>query len=689
MSKIKFNDKYIFPISVLLIFAIVLFSITMYIRFTGFSNVLINEKLNANINSLTSFLENNVNNSRIAAVTMSQDRDVILAVKERNTAEIMRLLNPAYERHNINYYVVTDSDGIVLARADEPDNHGDSILSQQNIKDALDGKVSSYYESSHAVRVSVRTGAPLYDADGTLIGAVSAGVRIDTNATVDELKNHLGNTEVTVFLGDTRIATTLTEGEQRAIGTTLDPDIAKILIEDKQEYSGKVNLFGLMYEAYYRPLLNAENETFAIIFLGIHIDEQLRESNTLILMVIFIAVIGVSVSLILLNTLRKTMAANRAKSNFVANMSHEIRTPINAIIGMTSIAQQTTEPKRISYAISSIRNASVSLLDIINDILDMSKIEANKLELVPVEFNLEKTLQSVIDVVTFNMRQKQQNFSIEYDENIPPVLMCDDKRLSQVITNLLVNATKFTPEKGAISLKTTLLQTENGICTIRFDISDTGIGVSEEQQQRLFQSFEQADANTTRKYGGTGLGLSIAKSIIKMMDGDIWVISKLGEGSTFYFTINVKIPDGQAATETSEDGKGVANGDGTFDGFCMLLAEDMEINCEIMTALLEPTLIKIECAGNGIEALKMFSENSERYNIIFMDIQMPEMDGYECAKKIRALDMPRAKEIPIIALSANVFREDIKRSIKAGMNAHIGKPLNFDEVLGILRKYLV
>jgi signal transduction histidine kinase/DNA-binding response OmpR family regulator len=508
-------------------------------------------------------------------------------------------------------------------------------------------------------------------------------------------------------------------------------------------------------------------------------------------------------------------AASRAKSEFLSNMSHEIRTPMNAIIGMTSIGRGSDNAERKDYAFDKIGDASAHLLGVINDILDMSKIEANKLELSYAEFIFEKMLRKAVEVNTFRIDERRQNLTVRIDPAIPCALVGDDQRLTQVITNLLSNAVKFTPEEGRIYIDTRLLSEENGLCTLQISVSDTGIGISPEQQARLFVSFQQAESGTSRAFGGTGLGLAISKRIVEMMGGRIWVESKLGNGSTFAFTIQArrgeqeterlspgagwgqlrllvadddpsvleyfaqlaqsigadcdtvlsgeeaeaavertggaydicfvdwKMPgmDGMELTRRIKAGKRgkpavvmISSGDWSaieeegkragvdrflskplfpssvidcvneclglaaniagseaiaveddFSGRCLLLAEDIEINREIVVALLEPTKLRIECAENGAAAVRLFSENPERYDVIFMDVQMPEMDGYEAARRIRALGSPKAAAVPIIAMTANVFREDIEKCFEAGMNGHLGKPLDIGEVLTALR----
>ena len=391
----------------------------------------------------------------------------------------------------------------------------------------------------------------------------------------------------------------------------------------------------------------------------------------------------------------KAKVASLSKSNFLATMSHEIRTPMNAIIGMTSIAESTDSVERKDYAVGRIKEASVHLLGVINDILDISKIEASKLELSPSTFIFEKMFQKVANIIQFRVAEKHQKFTVTIDKNIPRLLICDDQRLTQVIANLLSNAVKFTPEYGEIILEAGLIKEECGVCEILVKVSDTGVGISEEQYDRLFAPFEQAENSTTRKFGGTGLGLAIAKRIVTLMGGNIWVTSELGKGSIFSFNIRAEKPelendDGLLPGSLFEDEekKEKLLKTAHYKGFRILLAEDVEINREIVMSLLEPTGIAFDCAVNGAEAVRMFSEAPEKYDIIFMDIQMPEMDGYEATRRIRALDTLRAKEIPVVAMTANVFKEDIDRCLEAGMNTHIGKPLNDEEIFVVLSRYL-
>jgi len=358
---------------------------------------------------------------------------------------------------------------------------------------------------------------------------------------------------------------------------------------------------------------------------------------------------------------------------------------MNAIIGMTQIGKKSRDIEKKDYAFEKIEAASNHMLGVINDVLDMSKIEAGKFELSETEFEFEKMLQKAVNFSDFIIKEKQLKFSLFVDSDIPKFLIGDDQRLTQVITNLLSNAVKFTPNNGMIWLKAQILNDDNGVCTLKIEVKDTGIGISPEQQSRLFSSFEQAEKSISRKFGGTGLGLSICRRIVDLMNGKIWVESELGKGSVFTFTVRLLRGD-----EINGELSGIGEMEQiySFKGRRILLAEDVEINREIVLSLLEPTELEIDCAVNGVEALKMFSDAPDKYDMIFMDMQMPQMDGLEATRKIRKLGFQKAAEIPIVAMTANVFKEDIDKCLDAGMNDHVGKPLDYNEVIDVLMRFL-
>ena len=404
--------------------------------------------------------------------------------------------------------------------------------------------------------------------------------------------------------------------------------------------------------------------------------------------------------------------ANMAKSEFLSRMSHEMRTPMNAIIGMTNIARESSDPEKKEYCLDKIDSASRHLLGVINDILDMSKIEANKFEISFDEFNFEKMLVSITNVINFRVEEKQQFLIINLDANVPETINCDELRLTQVITNLLTNAVKFTPEGGTITLSVRDLPPADGGSALQVEVEDTGIGIPADQQARLFSSFEQADGGTARKYGGTGLGLAISKRIVEMMGGKIWIESEPGRGAKFTFTIRyLKDRNANPSTILPNNTKEWQNvfssvapsfsGVGGFSGnrlsgkkrhlfknHTILIAEDVEINREIMGAILEDTGVSIDFAENGREAVSLYKKTPGKYSLIFMDIQMPEMDGFEATRRIRSLNNEEASAIPIIAMTANVFKEDVENCLAAGMNGHLGKPIDTADLYEMLKLYL-
>jgi signal transduction histidine kinase len=388
------------------------------------------------------------------------------------------------------------------------------------------------------------------------------------------------------------------------------------------------------------------------------------------------------------------LESSNAKSEFLSRMSHEIRTPMNAIIGMTAIAEETDDHGRVKHCLATIRTSSKHLLRLINDILDISRIEAGKFELYTENFNVDTMVKKVCSLVSDEIESKKQKLDVQLDENMGMDYLGDELRLSQVVVNLLSNAIKFTPENGKIDLSVKQLETDGAHSKLLFCIADTGIGITAEHREKLFLAFEQADGSISRRFGGSGLGLAISKSIVGKMGGKIWVESKIGQGSAFYFELSLatsepnpphsETPD---CRDTNEQTPKTAQALPDFSGTRLLLAEDVELNRLIVVSLLEKTHITTETAENGRLAVEMFKADPDRYDLIFMDIQMPEMDGYEATRTIRSLDIPKAKSIPIIAMTANAFKEDIEKCLAIGMNAHLAKPINPREMIGKISMY--
>jgi signal transduction histidine kinase/CheY-like chemotaxis protein len=382
--------------------------------------------------------------------------------------------------------------------------------------------------------------------------------------------------------------------------------------------------------------------------------------------------------------------ASLAKSRFLSNMSHEIRTPMNVIIGMTKLAQGANEAVKRNDFLMKIEAAAKHLLGVINDVLDMSKIEAGRFELAPAPFKLSKMLQTVVMLIDPLSEVKRQTLTTNIAPNFPDVLLGDEQRLAQVLINLLSNAVKFTPKEGNIGVAMNLLGTYDSgvdkVCELEFRVSDDGIGLTEAEQKKLFTPFTQATLDTTRKFGGTGLGLALSKRLVELMNGRIWIESKKGRGSTFAFT--VRLPrrfDADLPQVNKIDTVPL----GAFVGKRLLLAEDVEVNREVVIEILDATGVTIDCAENGGVAVEKYSTAAtvHPYDIVLMDVQMPEMDGLEATRQIRRYEREHGlAPTLVVALTADVFAEDIKKCLDAGMNAHLAKPLNFDELLALLQK---
>jgi len=374
-------------------------------------------------------------------------------------------------------------------------------------------------------------------------------------------------------------------------------------------------------------------------------------------------------------------AASRAKSQFLANMSHEIRTPINGIVGMAELLASSRLDNRQRRYIEALHRSADNLMEIINDVLDLSKIEAGRLELAPTDFDVRAHVADAVELLRVRAAEKGIALELHLADAVPPVVRADPIRLRQVITNLAGNAIKFT-ERGSVRVSVALDHSADGLA-LRFEVTDTGIGLTADQSGRVFEAFTQGDVSHTRKYGGTGLGLAISRQLVELMGGKIGVESIPGRGSTFWFTAKV-----ERASETDAADAAGAPGSLTPLSGHVLLVEDNELNRVVARGMLEALGLTVSVARDGLEAVQAVSLRG--YDVVLMDCQMPELDGFAATRRIRSRELASggAARATIIALTANAVAGDRDRCIAAGMDEYLAKPFRLADLHAVLRQWL-
>lgn len=605
-------------------------------------------------------------------------------------------------------YAKNYSDAVHLVQRGKADILG-FFLGDENDAAQLGLALSASYVSAN--NIIVRNKACSYPAPG-LVGALVESQRFPSGISAEKIRSYPGIKEALAAVNSgevdfiyglsskmeqdilryhfTNLAPVTLVNDQSAISfalpTPVDPDLLTVLnkainnlsesertvIRNRNLESIGVNEFSLTDFIYANPL----QFMFIVMF---------------VLSVLFTALllaIGARMkATVIQGNLKRAEAANLAKSEFLSRMSHEIRTPMNGIVGMSTIAMQNIDnTDKIKDCLEKVIMSSKHLLALINDVLDMSKIESGKVELRHESFNFRAFLQDFENLYGEQAKSKGISYETILASDLEVQIIGDSLRLNQVLSNLLSNALKFTPAKGMIKLRVSKTGEDQENVYLRFEVIDTGCGIAEENYDKIFESFEQENVDVTYKYGGTGLGLSIVKRFTGLMGGGIHVTSVQGSGSTF----TVDLPFGKIKESGKPTRFSDINGrndlakdcyavDYDFKGKRILLVEDNELNREIAEELIGVTGASVESAEDGVQAVEMFKESAEGYyDLILMDVQMPHMDGYEATRCIRALGRSDAQKVPIFAMTANAFAEDVQKSREAGMNAHISKPLNRD-----------
>jgi len=615
-------------------------------------------------------------------------------------------------------YAKNYADAIRLIQQGDADILG-FFLGDENDAAQLGLALSASYVSAN--NIIVRNKACSYPAPG-LVGALVESQRFPSGISAEKIRSYPGIKEALAAVNSgeadfiyglsskmeqdisryhfTNLAPVTLVNDQSAISfalpTPVDPDLLTVLnkainnlsesertvIRNRNLESIGVNEFSLTDFIYANPL----QFMFIVMF---------------VLSVLFTALllaIGARMkATVIQGNLKRAEAANLAKSEFLSRMSHEIRTPMNGIVGMSTIAMQNIDnTDKIKDCLEKVIMSSKHLLALINDVLDMSKIESGKVELRHESFNFRAFLQDFENLYGEQAKSKGISYETILASDLEVQIIGDSLRLNQVLSNLLSNALKFTPAKGMIKLRVSKTGEDQENVYLRFEVIDTGCGIAEENYDKIFESFEQENVDVTYKYGGTGLGLSIVKRFTGLMGGGIHVTSVQGSGSTF----TVDLPFGKIKESGKPTRFSDINGrndlakdcyavDYDFKGKRILLVEDNELNREIAEELIGVTGASVESAEDGVQAVEMFKESAEGYyDLILMDVQMPHMDGYEATRCIRALGRSDAQKVPIFAMTANAFAEDVQKSRKAGMNAHISKPLDIRAVYKQMNRYL-
>ena len=674
----------------------------------------INDSMHTQINLAGSIVEYEIeelkNKAEVAAFGIASNPDLIEALINDDRDAIVRIANALHIVAQLDFCNIIDTKGVVITRTHAPDIFGDNISNQPHVALALRGQSTSFITQGAVIKLGAYAGAPIYDSAMNLIGVISAGFRLDTQDVVFRLKE-ITECEVSIFLHDKRVSTTLHDEEGLyAIGSSAPGNISEEVLSGRK-FTGFLEVFGNRFITRYIPLFETGNNVIGMIFVGYSTAEYDEKLTVFVVSGVFLVtvvlVICIALALFIsdlvndqvmkrerelaltqdvLRQARDTAEnANRSKSVFLANMSHEIRTPMNSIIGFSELAQDDNISSRTKQYLSNITENALWLLDIINDILDNTKIESGKIALEHIPFDLQDVIKQCQSAILPKAADKGFSLFCYTDPLKGKKVMGDPVRLRQVLMNLLSNSIKFTT-KGYIKLLAPTTYIDDKIAKVRFEVRDSGIGMSPEHVAYIFEPYVQADDSVTRKFGGTGLGLPISKNIVEMMGSELIVDSVPGVGSTFSFEITFDLVNEADISPAQTVILGYTEKP-YFDAE-ILICEDNFLNQQVICDHLSRVGIRTIVAFDGQEGVslveKRIDSGSKPFDLIFMDIHMPVMDGLEAAQKISALGV----NTPIVALTANIMSSDIDLYRKKGMIDCLGKPFTSQDLWKCLLKFL-
>jgi len=652
------------------------------------------EKIITAKNMIESEIDEMISKARLAAFSVSDNQNLSEAIMNNDRARIADIAYSLQAMAQIDFCTVLNSEGTVLVRTYDIDNYGDNITAQSHIISALEGRIESYVVPHGLIRLGVVASSPIYHDTTNITGAMSLGLRLDTQNFVFSLKEQTG-CEVMIFLNTERIASTIIGGGGgrgiHAAEYISDKVLAGESFFETTQFSG----MGML--SLYVPLYGVNNEVIGMVFVGYYTQEYTRKIQVFILIGVLITLLVFTAVVIIANFISRAIeqrlqqmmneieAANAAKSIFLANMSHEIRTPMNSIIGFSELAQDDKMPQKSKEYLDKIQYSAKWLLNIINDILDISKIESGKIVLEHIPFDLTDIFSYCQMLITPKAEEKGVALYCYAEPSFKKKMLGDPVRLRQILLNLLTNAVKFT-NNGMVKLLASIVKTDETSITMHFEIKDSGIGMSSEQIERIFEPFMQADDTVTRKFGGTGLGLTITKNFIELMNGKLTVESTVGVGSKFSFDLTFDLIED---SECLPSKKIVMNNfeKPDFDGE-ILICEDNSLNQQVICDHLARVGIKAVVASNGKDGVDIVANRKKsgekQFDLIFMDIHMPVMDGLEASSKITELGI----KTPIVALTANIMSNDMEIYKKSGMHDTLGKPFTSQELWGCLLTYI-